>query len=166
MPLIFYSQVNRDQNRLHKVRGPRRTHVNKATESTRKITSELSFIISTIKTCFYIYKITLTYHYLVDYCSAKPQNYPTSDVSSSNSCEKIWKFGNLLEISMDVIGQHLDLLYSDWSTFGNLNLEERRLLSARMTRKFVKRSKFFCHFQFEKESTGMKLSIFMLISTR
>ena len=25
---------------------------------------------------------------------------------------------------------------------------------------------FFCHFQFEKESTGMKLSIFMLISAR
>ena len=44
---------------------------------------------------------------------------------------------------MHVIGQHLDLLHSDWSTFGNLNLEERRLLSARMTRKFVKRSKFF-----------------------
>ena len=44
---------------------------------------------------------------------------------------------------MDVIGQHLDTFHYDWLTFGNENLEEWFLLSARMTRKFVKRSKFF-----------------------
>ena len=43
---------------------------------------------------------------------------------------------------MDIIGQHLDMLHRDWLTFGNENLEEWFLLSARMTRKFVKRSKF------------------------
>ena len=53
---------------------------------------------------------------------------------------EIWK---LLEISMDVIGQLLELLDADWLTFGNLNLEHWEMLSARMTRKFVKRSKFF-----------------------
>ena len=45
---------------------------------------------------------------------------------------------------MDMIGQHLDVLDADWITFGNVNLEQWLLLSARMTRKFVKRSKFFC----------------------
>ena len=53
---------------------------------------------------------------------------------------KIW---NDLESSMDVTGQHLDTLDYDWLTFGNENLEEWFLLSARMTHKFVKRSKFF-----------------------
>ena len=45
---------------------------------------------------------------------------------------------------MDMIGQHLDVLDVDWLTFGNVKLEQWFLLSARMTRKFVKRSKFFC----------------------
>ena len=49
----------------------------------------------------------------------------------------------LLEISMDVIGQHLDGLDAHWLTFGNDCFEQWEILSARMTRKFVKRSKFF-----------------------
>ena len=44
---------------------------------------------------------------------------------------------------MDVIGQHLDGLDAHWLTFGNDCLEQWEILSARMTRKFVKRSKFF-----------------------
>ena len=44
---------------------------------------------------------------------------------------------------MDVIGQHLDGLDAHWLTFGNDYLEQWEILSARMTRKFVKRSKFF-----------------------
>ena len=37
----------------------------------------------------------------------------------------------ILENSMDVIDQHLDTLYRDWLTFGNENLEEWFLLSAK-----------------------------------
>ena len=43
---------------------------------------------------------------------------------------------------MDVIGQHLDTLDAQWLTFRNLNLGQHELLNARMTRKFVKHSKF------------------------
>lgn len=50
---------------------PRRTYVNKATESACKITSEILFIISTIKGSFYSYKITVTYHHLSDYFLVK-----------------------------------------------------------------------------------------------
>lgn len=49
----------------------RRTYVNKATESACKITSEILFIISTIKGNFYSYKITVTYHHLSDYFLVK-----------------------------------------------------------------------------------------------
>ena len=44
---------------------------------------------------------------------------------------------------MGVIGQHLDGLDAHWLTFGNDCLEQWEILSARMTRKFVKRSKIF-----------------------
>ena len=43
---------------------------------------------------------------------------------------------------MDVIGQHLDMLDTQWLTFGNLNLGQCKLFNARMTPKFVKHSKF------------------------
>lgn len=43
---------------------------------------------------------------------------------------------------MDFNGYYLDMLYRDWLTFSNENLEEWFLLSARMTRKFVKCAKF------------------------
>ena len=49
-----------------------------------------------------------------------------------SSCDEIWKHLEFLDISVDVIGQHLDELDAHWLTFGNECLEQREILSAKI----------------------------------
>ena len=48
------------------------------------------------------------------------------------SRDEIWKHLELLEISMDVIGKHLDELEAHWLTFGNDCLEQWEIRSAKI----------------------------------
>jgi len=65
------------------------------------------------------------FHFSASACYFQLTSFPIA------SRDEIWKHLELLEISMDVIGKHLDELDAHWLTFGNDCLEQWEIRSAK-----------------------------------